>query len=884
MNRTVQTIEQRLSLRPPQRESLEILSRICELLPLEKGGNQEEALAAVRGPFPSVADFERDFPSVCFALATGVGKTRLMGAFISYLVLQEDLRDFLILAPGLTIYRKLIADFSPASPKYVLRGIGAFATEPPEIITGDNYEGGRGVRERDLYGESAVHVNIFNIGKISAEVRGGRSPRIRRLQESIGKAYFDYLAERDLVLLMDESHRYRASAGLRAINELRPILGLELTATPQTEAGGRTAPFKNVIYSYPLTSALQDGFVKQPAVATRENFLRANYDDAALERLKLEDGVRIHEHTKVRLEIYARETGAPLVKPFMLVVAQNTAHAGELVELIRDPSFFDGRYKDRVITVHSNQSGEERDETVEQLLRVEDADNPVEIVVHVNMLKEGWDVTNLYTIVPLRAASSRTLVEQSVGRGLRLPYGQRTGDADVDRLTIVAHDRFQEIIDEANRPDSIIRSGVIIGRDIPAAAESLHVLRPVVDAAVEGTPGDGQMPAQAPLFADPQERRVASAVLDAIRDFERLPSSAGLRAPEVQQQIAAQVEWRLRPRQGVIDGVPAGPDLASIVARTTELYVERTIDIPRIVVQPSGEADAVHRDFDLDCSGIRLLPVAKEILLQHLADPTRTLLHSGDGLVPAQRPEDYIVRGLMNFSDVDYGKTADLLYKLAGQAVAHLRGYLTAPEDVENVLQYHQRTLCELVHAQLDAHYEERAAEFEAHASKGFMTLRPSACSMAAGERPRNFRLPVEQRLLIRGMVFGGFGKCLYLEQKFQADGERRFAVLLEDDPEVLKWFRPAADVVRIYYSRDDAYVPDFVAETASSKWICEVKRESEMGDAEVIAKAAAARLWCERATKEFPAKPWRYLIVPDTRVQASMSLRGLAAAGASAR
>ena len=98
---------------------------------------------------------------------------------------------------------------------------------------------------------------------------------------------------------------------------------------------------------------------------------------------------------------------------------------------------------------------------------MESRDNPTEIVIHVNMLKEGWDVTNLYTIVPLRAANSKTLVEQSIGRGLRLPYGKRVGVAAVDRLTIVSHDHFQEIIDEANKPDSIIRTGVVIGRDIP---------------------------------------------------------------------------------------------------------------------------------------------------------------------------------------------------------------------------------------------------------------------------------------------------------------------------------------------------------------------------------------------------------------------------------
>ena len=83
-------------------------------------------------------------------------------------------------------------------------------------------------------------VNIFNISKINSEVRGGKSPRIKRLSEYIGESYFDYLAGlKDLVLIMDESHRYRASAGVRAINELKPVLGLELTATPFVETSQR---------------------------------------------------------------------------------------------------------------------------------------------------------------------------------------------------------------------------------------------------------------------------------------------------------------------------------------------------------------------------------------------------------------------------------------------------------------------------------------------------------------------------------------------------------------------------------------------------------------------------------------------------------------------
>ena len=174
---------------------------------------------------------------------------------------------------------------------------------------------------------------------------------------------------------------------------------------------------------------------------------------------------RIHENTKVELKVYARENGKPTVKPFMLVIARDTDHSNALVTTIEDESFFEGRYKGlpgkpKVIQVHSKQSGDERDETIEQLINVENPDNPTEIVIHVNMLKEGWDVTNLYTIVPLRAANSKTLVEQSIGRGLRLPYGKRTGVGAVDRLTIVSHDKFQEIVDYANSPDSVIRGGL----------------------------------------------------------------------------------------------------------------------------------------------------------------------------------------------------------------------------------------------------------------------------------------------------------------------------------------------------------------------------------------------------------------------------------------
>src|SRR5262249_26788029 len=141
MNPHVNTISNRLSLRPPQRDSLEILARVCEIVPLQKDSDTAQALDIIKSEFPTIEDFERGFPSLCFALATGVGKTRLMGAFISYLYLSHHIRHFFVLAPNLTIYNKLITDFSNRThPKYVFQGIQDFAINSPAIITGDNYE------------------------------------------------------------------------------------------------------------------------------------------------------------------------------------------------------------------------------------------------------------------------------------------------------------------------------------------------------------------------------------------------------------------------------------------------------------------------------------------------------------------------------------------------------------------------------------------------------------------------------------------------------------------------------------------------------------------------------------------------------------------------
>ncbi len=881
MNHQVNAIAGRLSLRPPQRRSLEILDRITEIVPPRRGANVKSALDAVRSEFPTVTEFEREFPSLCFALATGVGKTRLMGAFISYLHLAHGINNFFVMAPNLTIYNKLISDFTPNTPKYVFKGVAEFSVNPSAVITGDNYD------QRDpasglLFG--GVRINIFNISKINSEVRGGKAPRIKRLSEYIGESYFDYLAGLpDLVLIMDESHRYRASAGVRAINELKPILDLELTATPFTEGARGAVPFKNVIFDYPLGKAMADGFVKEPAVVTQKNFDPGQFSTERLEQIKLEDGIRLHESVKVELETYARQNDQPIVKPFVLVIARDTTHAGQLLKLIQSDKFFEGRYRDKVIQVDSSKTGAEEDEMIQRLLAIEKTEEPTEVVIHVNMLKEGWDVTNLYTIVPLRAANARTLIEQSIGRSLRLPYGQKTAVNAVDRLNIVAHDRFQEIIDEASKPGSVIHLQKVIldptsdlQRTVTVVAQSnvLHQIGKSAEAGASLAPG-GKTPAT--VFKTEAEQQVAQIAYEVIKRHESLPGSAALLKRDVQAAMIKEVAAAYKPVQQELISKP--PDIKSIVARTTELVVGQTIDIPRILVVPKGEVTVGFKPFKLDLSGINYQPVTRDLLIQHLRTRQQDTLSALNAQYREQRLEDYIVRALVDFDDISYDDQAELLYDLAGQVTRHLQGYLSE-DDTRNVLQYHERQIAEFIHVQMHPHYWEKAAGYEVVVTKGFTTLKPSAFTAVAADKVQDVHQAVADKGKIGQLVFSGFNRCLYPFQKFQSDAERKMAIILER--EALKWFKPAKGQFQLFYklgAKQNEYQPDFVAETEEKIYMLEPKAKNELTSDEVLAKKAAALRWCELATahsKENGGKAWEYLLIPHDVIADNMSLQAL--------
>jgi type III restriction enzyme len=194
----------------------------------------------------------------------------------------------------------------------------------------------------------------------------------------------------------------------------------------------------------------------------------------------------------------------------------------------------------------------------------------------------------------------------------------------------------------------------------------------------------------------------------------------------------------------------------------------------------------------------------------------------------------------------------------------------------------HQRDIARFIHAQMQDHYWEDAVDYEVTISKGFTELKQSAYTVSEKDSLLDFHHSPEDKSNMSKYLFGGFKRCLYREQKFQSDSERRMAVIL--DREALKWFRPAKEQFQIFYrwmGDHPEYQPDFVAESEDVVYMVETKARNEMESPEVLAKKESAVRWCVQASdyaRTCDGKPWEYLLIPHDSIAENITLAGLAA------
>lgn len=866
-----------MSLRTPQKDSLKILENIMNSIQVRKGMDLSVSLDIVKSLYPICTDFERDFMSLTFALATGVGKTRLMGAFIAYLYTQHNIKNFFVVAPNTTIYEKLKKDFSDFNhPKYVFKGLGCFLN-PPQIVTDDDYKS----KQISMF-ESDIRIFVFNIDKFNKE-----EANMRKLNEVIGASFYNYLAELpDLVLIMDESHHYRADRGMQALNDLKPMMGLELTATPLVGRGRNQEKFKNVVYEYPLSRAIEDGYTRTPYAVTRSDINFFNFGEEELDKTMIHDGVKLHERTKTELEIYSKNNSteeAPIriVKPFMMIVCKDTEHARWVEEFVTSNEFRDGFYRNRTITVHSKKTGAESESNTRLLLEIEHPDNPIEIVIHVNMLKEGWDVNNLYTIVPLRTAASKILREQMVGRGLRLPYGKRTGDSIVDAVYLTAHDKFQEIIEEAQKGDSIFKAGNII------TVENIETNSSTTQLSLE-------------LEKD-TERENAYNILE-IEKSDSIDKVIDLTSELLQNALIKEIQQRktanltLTNKKDVVDAVKTtvreSKDLGEVFkanedpfshwleVNVEELHqkaIDKFIPIPRLKITDEGVEEYGFTNFNIDLSEFNHSPIRNEVVLQNLNNLSDIRRIESDSIeFDAYNPKKVIVELLREKPEIDYEKCKELLFKLITQVCDYYeRKY--SDNDMRNIIMMYKKDISQKIYDQMlqDDHF---------YIKNGLLEESVSGTSNYNISQSYSWSECVDfysdsYTSNIKSVLFEGIRKGVFSTTKFDSKPELILARVLENDPIVQNWLRPAPAEFNITYNRGKRYEPDFVVETNNSFYIVEVKGEDKIDSADVVSKSNRAVQFCKVATNWANAtgrKPWKYIFIPSQQIQISSNFSTL--------
>ena len=888
MNTIANNIKLRLSLREPLQEALDIVAQLSSDLSLNKvPDNDKEALEflkseldKVKNSFTTCTNFQRDFPSVAFSIATGVGKTRLMGACVAYLYLQKGIKNFFILAPNLTIYDKLIEDFgNPAYHKYVFNGISEFVHNRPVIITGDNYN-----QQGNLFKEGEIRINIFNISKFNSDNKGQKkdgvslAPKIKRLSEYLGQSYWEYLSGiQDLVILMDEAHRYHADASKNAINELKPILGIELTATPFDE---KQKPFQNVVYEYSLAQALAEGkYVKNPAIATRKNFKRGDLSEKEIEIIKLEDAISVHQDTKTELELYSKNNGVKLVKPFILVVCKDINHAREVYDLINSSDFYEGDYKGKVLQIDSSTKKEE--EIEKQFLSLESSNNEIEIVIHVNMLKEGWDVTNLYTIVPLRAANAAILIEQTIGRGLRLPFdGKRTGIDSIDKLTVIAHDNFEAVLAAAKDPNSVLNkmSFIEIPEENLGTKTEVVTSKPVFELKLESEQiavnkienKENQQKAQNTLDAK-------KAIINSLPDFNTLPEVRrveDLNKEEVKRKVIRQIEKKLNEGQQNIFALDILKEAEETYEKIVASYKENIIEIPRMDLV-LGEVTATFNHFDLDTINFNYQALEQEIIRMGLMDKSvETIKAKSSGSYG--NPVKMIIAELIDYPEIDYDDNADLLYHLATQAYNAIKENIDKEENILQAIFQFKTAIADKIYLQMKANFSLSTPDYIAHKVLPFTEIKQWNFSVPLKDGYKDYREVITPISLVTKYVFRGFEKACHFEYKFDSKTEQDLAFVLENDSKVIKWLRPAYDQFRIYWDGSSKrYEPDFVVETEDTIYMVEPKSSANINDADVLAKKEAAIKYCKYATEftsQNSGKQWRYLLVPHNEISRTIN------------
>lgn len=794
-------------------------------------------------------------------LATGVGKTYLMAAFIEYLR-RQGVGNVVIVTPGKVVQSKTVQNFTFGCKKYI-----EGARVPPDVVTPQDYSMWvarlNGAAQLSYAREVPMLAFVFNIqqliapkdmeGATQGNTKEAQRRKPRRFDESAG-VLFDYLKGlQDLVVIADESHLYSSSAAAfnAALRELEPAATVGLTAS--------ALPEDHVVYRYPLYQAIKDKYVKTPVLA----FRKGGYgDDRASEEQQLRDALQLRNIKQAYYDAYTKQSGLQRLNAVVFVVCADVDHATQMAGLLRSPE-----YLGEAAAVLQVDSKHEDEATQRLLENLDHSDSPVRAVVSVNKLKEGWDVKNIAVVVTLRAMASEVLTQQTMGRGLRLPFGKYTGVWQIDQLDIIAHQSFQELLSAEN---ALVQFGL---EDAVSRVDGDKVSRAIIDAALRGESSAEDMSQEAEDKAnDSNVHREGKATVSTIggcpcgtigeHGVEVDGENKGKGVDEASPTFGA---WQIGeggvPEQDTLALEPVAVERNPRFAKVSYMFpvtmvnlVQPPIDLSEISDKAIEEAakrvtstgDVLYRKEIVAALGRKLRAVdaeSAEVDSIHIDDDEAAIT---------------LVRLVFNMQ----------LVPSRSETLAYVKRYLV-PKFMKNVT-FQGWTVKSLASAReqlriIVRDYIEAIGRATKEIPDIYPTkISPSSYMLALGEKIYE---PIDTRAeFVRGRVYSGWFKSLFEAESFDSySGEYELARLLNTSPHVVWWHRlhPSYKAF-IYYNAREKYYPDFVVRDDSDVyWIVEAKDKRGRDDVKVQAKRKAAEALVRRLVTidEYAGQKWGYMI-----------------------
>jgi type III restriction enzyme len=791
---TIAEIAARLDLREPNREAVRTISAAV---------SQYFDVEGKEPPFEAVVDS-----------ATGVGKTYILTGAMELFAAAHGVRDFVVVTPGRTILEKTRDNFTPGHPKSLL---GPMSFQPV-VITSENFA--TPAMRAAMDDETQIKIYLFTVQSlIKPGSKAGR--KTHKFQEGLGAEFYAHLQQiENLVVFADEHHTYYGDAFSKAVRDLGPWVLIGLTATPH-----KKTPQEQIIFRYPLAAAIADKLVKTPVIVGRR-------DDRTDPLTKLTDGITLLEAKATATQAYVQATGSPPVNPVMLVVAKSIEDADEYGAILKSTEFFGGAYSDSVLVVHSDAP----DEALAELAKVEEDGSPVRIIISVGMLKEGWDVRNVYVIASIRASVSEILTEQTLGRGMRLPFGAYTGVEILDTLEVIAHERYEDLLKKAG----VLNQAFVDYRTwaalrVNAQGETVVVTESTETAAppiiVEGDGGTTSAEDR-PVVTSVQQRE-AQVQESALKMKQQIFPRED--APTIYVPLLRMSAVKSNFSLADITDLEPFRKLGAALAANPESELSRTLVGARVVVGPDG---IKRTELIRSTAADRIRSAPRLFKIDELREELLEIV-LGSPAVPARATQRKAAAPLLDAFLAGLGaKAEEVLSANLARAGARL---------IKLVGDEQRRFMAKPT-------YEEVVELRE---------LNPTRVTdkTVSPDRVGPF---------LKSNAYDNWSRSIYPVAWFDSEPERRVANMVDEDDGVTCWVRlHLKDLPILWNSAGQEYNPDLIViENDGTHWVVEVKMDKEVASGDVQGKREAAKRWANHVNSDPLVKvKWQYLLVSESDI-----------------